>query len=280
MKSEPSSNQDNFNYIQSVEFIQRNWIVIAASIFLCVAVAVSVYALVKPTWKAVAVLRVGMLAMSDKQNARVETLGEITERLKLDKFTANVFARIGMSTDDSTKTIRKRYEDTLRVLPVKNTEYAQVSLIATTSDQALEQVDAVVNEIIVSHNAINEPIVKNLQMQLADTENRIQALLNEISSLEKTLASKKESGNTESSAVFLFMFLSNKEAELSKLTIRQAELKIFLSPTRNYSTSLLEPPKTVKVRPPLVWFLFIGLLGGGMLGAFLVWYQEKKRSRH
>lgn len=259
---------DELSLWDFVNFLKEGWRFIASGLVVGLTGAGGFVLMSPPQFEATAVVqpaKVGLLTATTK-GSEVEPVTQTLERLKLATFYSDALVQICQAPSALALIGR------VKASQITGNSLIQVSYRASSIAVAEACVNAVVSQLVKSHGAIAEPLVKMLEEQLVLTRKE----LAEAESFQQHLEKR-----TDSTTLLAFSTLIKRE-EIVRLEKQAVEQKIQLSPPLTQPMQLLEPiyAPDKAVAPQKLPVFAGGLFGGLVLGSLVFFVRRSWLARN
>lgn len=257
------TDNDDVNIWELLEQLKSGWRWLAGGCAIGLLGAMGFLMLTPSKYEAVAVLQPAAIGMSVSTTTAVEPIAQTTERLKLVKFYDNdvvTACQAGSAKD---------LADGVKVSVIKGNDLISLSYRANSVAQTEACMSKIVDHLIKSQVNISTPMLKELEDQLASTEQEINDAKSFLMQNEKTLSS------AQTGAVLLIL----KREELIKLQKLYREQRIKLTEPLTKPMKLLGPIYTSErpVSPRKRETVVAGLIAGLFLGLLALFIYRSRR---
>lgn len=264
------------------QIIRQSWRLIVTVTLLCASVAVMLTFVLPKKWEAVATIRIGHLPLdgSSNQFKLLEDPKQTVERLKLREFKEKVLSAMGLPVEDDVDDRSELVIETLKGGAIKDTEFVNLTIRGYSKLDAEHALEAAVKELQSEHAAIIAPIQKGMLEELQRTKDQVAIVSADVKAInDKMQLSGIYKTNAEfAPSIVAINLLATKEAEVSALKIRVANLNVSLTALAEQSTKVINKIQVGKyaVFPKNSLFLGAGLFLGLLLGLGLALLRKPK----
>lgn len=283
MKGLPLSEQmqhvtanDEINLSDILLLLKRyKWLLIGAPVVAAV-VAGAIVMQMPHLWEATALAQIGQIG----QVGPIEPTPQAVGRVMNPSFMFTVFARLGVKPDESLPEL-KLYRETFKAKQLPNTDLLELRLRAPSIDEAKKQITTTVNQLRDVHNAMLEPSINHMRLDLAAVEKGIQDGRNAINELQQRILSSK-SGSDSAGTVLYFMLYQQRVTEVRELERKKLSVEEQLNPARTYPTALVGDiyVNNQPVAPKRKLIVSLAALMGLLSGVFVAYMHNLIRKKN
>jgi capsular polysaccharide biosynthesis protein len=224
----------------------RRW-KLAAMVFAVTAVVCWIYLSTVPKqWEATATVQIGQIGQQaiGQQVQLVESASRVFERVKTRSFKDSILKDAKLpSLDDAEFGSESRiFGNSLNVKLLSNPDLIEIKVRALSPDQAATFLQSVVGKLKQIHDGVAFPTASKLRASLQQLSESIKVLESERLLYTEQLAKVASSSKVEDflqKSVYAKL-LSDLDLQLRTLQDRKLAVEEQLSPSRTYSTSILE----------------------------------------
>lgn len=197
------------------------------------AVSAAIFAsyILHPTWEATAVLEVGKV-----NQTVVEPVSNVVTRLMLPSFTKGAINNSGIKTNELNA--MKGFYKTLKVNQVKGSELVEIKLRGPSAEKANDIIQSVIANLQKMHTEMMAVSVENNKKQLQILAEDIKKVSIETDLLRNKLLATHNWNAFD--ATLSATILKDKSAELREMTQRKLALEEQLTPSRTYTTRVVD----------------------------------------
>lgn len=270
-----NESNDEFDLLDLVNFIRRNFIYLFWGMLLGVVVALILAMLLPKQFSATALVKIGEIAninaAGTATGSTIEPSLQVVDRIKSRSFQDDVLKALKISVDDDDSALVKQFRNSLKV-KLEKSELISLSVNANSRAQANAMMQGVLNQLNTAHYKISYPTIARLKLELVSVNNELKFADVEMKQLSKTLEiqSEKTIDMKFSQFVLLNSLRMSKEEEYRNFRDSKRMLEERLSPERTFPTHVLGrvevsknpvyPNYTIFGSAGLVLGLFAGLL--------------------
>jgi capsular polysaccharide biosynthesis protein len=248
--------------MQILDFMQRHWKVLAASMLIFLLGAALLLVLLPTKWRASALIEIGQ-----RSGSLIESPAQVTEKLK----------QISMEGTFSSA-------DPLKAVLVKNTNLIRITAFGFSSREAEEMLNTIASKLLQEHSNVSQSRIDRLTEKLQEYNLQIAGVGSELAKLEAMVISKdnKASDNNISASILAFGVLNNKRAELWRLIEARAAIEDELASKATFDTRVVGEidAQSTPYYPRADLFLMAGALLGLVVGIAIALYKEYRRTTH
>ena len=250
---------------------QKKWVI--GIPILCIFLATLGVSMAKPKWVATAVIQIGQVGQSGvgQGSQLIEPPLRAIERMKMKSFEDDVLTALKIPVE-SGDPVAQLFRSTLSLKALGTTDLIQVTVRASSRDQAQTWANAVVDRLREVHERLAQPTIDRLRKQQSELKKQMQIIELERTNLLKIVSKSSEtSGDSRFSAnLLLSNLLLQKNAELRDFEMRRLAADEQLTSVRTYPTSLIDriyvpenpasPKKLLVVMLAAVLGLILGII--------------------
>ena len=286
---------DEFDLLDVVNFIRRNFIYLLSGMLLGLAIAWLLAVLSPQKFEATALVRVGEVANINAagiangiangsangiaNGSAIEPSLQVVDRIKSRSFQDDVLKALKISVDDDDSALVKQFRSSLKV-KLEKSELISLSVNANSRAQANAMMQGVVNQLNMVHYKMSYPTIARLKLELGSVNNEIKLADEEVKHFAKVLdmQSDKITDMKLSQAVLLSSIRMSKAQEYRNFRDNKRMLEERLSPERTFPTNVLGRVEVSKkpVYPNYSIFGGAGLLLGLFAGLLYILARSLK----
>ena len=264
---------DEFDLLDLVNFIRRNFIYLLGGMLLGLALALILAFLLPKQYQANALVRVGEIGSVNATGTIIEPSLQVVGRIKSQSFQDDVLQALNISVEFDDDVLVKQFRKNLNV-KLEKSELISLSLKALSRAEAIKNMQEVVNQLNKSHIRMSRPTVSRLELELVSVNDELKLADKDMKQLSKTLEiqSEKITDMKFSQSVLLNSLRISKEQEYRNFRDSKRMLEERLSPERTFPTHVLGRIEVSKkpVYPNYSIFVGVGLLLGLFAGLLYI----------
>ena len=264
---------DEFDLLDVVNFIRRNFIYLLGGMLLGVAIALILAVFLPEQYQAKALVKVGEIGNVNATGIIIEPSLQVVDRIKSQSFQDDVLQALNVSVEYDDDVLVKQFRKNLNV-KLEKSELISLSLKALSRAEAIKNMQEVVNQLNKSHNRMSYPTISRLKLELVSVNNELKFADKEMKQLSKTLEMQTEkiTDMKFSQSVLLNSLRMSKEQEYRNFRDSKRILEERLSPERTFPTHVLGRVEVSKkpVYPNYSIFVGVGLLLGLFAGLLYI----------
>ncbi len=275
--------QDEIYLIDLWRLFAREWRSFMLVVALCLAATFAFAHVAKRQWEATAWILIGQVGQAPAgQDAKVEPLLRVIERLQLEPFQDEVLRSAGLDPEGSEA---KLYRRSLKLEPMPYAgPLVRLSLRAGSPQQARQLAAATVAHLQAVHQQLEALPLQQARARLQAVQSDLQAAQAERAQLQQDAGDNHAAngkGGSDTSRLLANMLLTGKDGEIRGLRQARDDLADRLSPAYTYDTSLMwpvyVPERAASPNALLIWGG--GLVLGVFAGAFAAVARNAARRR-
>ena len=264
---------DEFDLLDLVNFIRRNFIYLLWGMLLGLALALILAFLLPKQYQAKALVRVGEIGNVNATGTIIEPSLQVVDRIKSQSFQDDVLQALNVSLENDDDVLVKQFRKNLNV-KLEKSELISLSLKALSRAEAINNMQEVVNQLNKSHNKMSYPTISRLKLELVSVNDELKLADKDMKQLSKTLViqSEKITDMKFSQSVLLNSLRISKEEEYRNFRNTKRMLDERLSPERTFPTHVLGRIEVSKkpVYPNYSIFIAVGLFLGLFAGLLYI----------
>ena len=268
---------DEFDLLDLVNFIRRNFIYLLGGMLLGVAIALVLAGLLPKQFASTALVKIGEIANVNAAGiaigSTIEPSLQVVDRIKSRSFQDDVLKALKISVDDDDSALVKQFRNSLKV-KLEKSELISLSVNANSRAQANAMMQGVLNQLNTAHYKISYPTISRLKLELVSVNDELKLADKDMKQLSKTLEiqSEKITDMKFSQSVLLNSLRISKEQEYRNFRDTKRMLEERLSPERTFSTHVLGRVEVSKkpVYPNYSIFIMAGLFLGLFAGLLYI----------
>ena len=217
--------------------------------------------LIPPKWEAQAILQVGQVGQVGLIGSSLEPLANVIVRMSVSSFLDQLF-------QDSVGE-----HHSLKVKKSKDADLIEVSIQASSAEQALKAMKIVSDDLITYHGKIYDEKVLVIKSKISEINNQIEMLTKS----NNILTSKAMDGSKE--GVMGVLLLQQNMSKIYELNQRKESLENSLENSVSFNTRFVSKSYVSKkpVSPNKLLIVAVSLLLGLFLGLFLAFLKNSQK---
>jgi LysM repeat protein len=232
-------------------------------------------------WQSSAMIQIGQVGqVGQVASIPVETAAQAVERINTGSFQLEVARELKHEAWlEAISTNEKGGKKYFRAAVPKNSTRIALTTFGTSTESALQIAEGIVAALAKRHKEMAGATLARMQNELSVTEEKLKALTEDSKALDRAISS----GHVTDPRFFSqFALLSSvrirKEDEVYALRQHKVAIELALTPPATQPTKVIEEiyvaRDPVSPRPALV--LFVGIVGGLMLGAAALFVRSRR----
>ena len=270
---------DEFDLLDLFRFMRRNFIYLLLGMLLGLAIALIFAALSPKQYEATALIKIGEIGSVNTSGTPVEPILQVVDRIKSQSFQEDVLKALKISFDDDDYALVKQFQNNLKVKAEKS-ELISISLKAASRNEAVKNMQELINQLNKSHNKMSGPTVLRLKQELDSVNNELKTVNVVTSQLTKAIKMQTEqvSDVKFSQSVLFNSLLMSQEDKGRSFRDNKRMLEERLSPERTFNTHVLGRVEVSKkpIYPNYFIFAVVGLLLGLFASLIYIFSRDFK----
>lgn len=277
---EDSSPSDEINIAEIFQWIGANWRLLSAGAIVGGGLAAGVAAYLPAKYEALAYVQVGQVGqVGQVSSVPVETAHQAIERIGSGAFLLEVSQQIGdKAWQEQLVRSGSAGSSRFKVSVVKNSGSVELKAQGKSPAEAERLAAAIVSTLSKRHAVLAEPTISRLKHELSVVQEKRKAFEASYKELGSVLASARLSDQRFTQYSLATSMRQNRENELYSLKQQELALQTALSAPASQPARAVEPifvpENPVSPKVPLITLL--GILVGGMLGAGVAFFRQRK----
>ncbi|GAB3629041.1 hypothetical protein PTE30175_04231 [Pandoraea terrae] len=278
-----TDNSQDLSLSDIASFAQRHAVRLLSLTLIGAAVGVAVSTAAPKQWQAKTVLQVGQITWGTNNITQVESPAYAIERMSMGTFRDDVLRKLNLPLERSQSHSTALLEDYLTLTQVRGTDLVAIQARGSSPEEARRFVETYQQHLIDVHKALQQPVVAQLQAQIAEYKQSLQQMQQHGTSIEAAMDKQINAVGAKATNDLLSGILVQSSLEASdKLRNQIHMLENDLTASRTFNTKPLAEGIQVSDRPvypkkPI--FGGWGALLGFLTGLSVSMLRDRRRSK-
>jgi capsular polysaccharide biosynthesis protein len=275
--------KDEFDLSAVFVFLRKNFKLMVFGLVLGVLLGLGLSGVMHRKFKASAVIQIGQLPVQSGTGFNfepIEPAAQVLERFRLRNTVSQVLTGAGLPTSDPAPPAASLAKSTLKLSPVRSTNYIQLSASGYSPAEAEKTLASAADLLVTAHNKEFNEAVKGFRDQLESYKRQIVEGTADLSKLDASRASagSASAGGRFESNIVAINLADTKRSELRRLQADRLMLESVLSSPRCYPTKVIDAPQSESepYSPPTLPLMAILGLAGLFAGILLAWLRRDR----